>query len=179
MLGRFNIKSQHHIKCSEVFVEETWELLTVEDEHSRARLGKQPGKGSGQSVPDRKFDFRFRLIAFFSPCLAGKSKGKGKDREKACHEISLLSTLMIWDTFAFEEVAFHRFNLELGWEVSSARLAPNVWIYSFYLELNLIQGWWTLDLESDLWFLQGPLRLDLEWNGTMSSFMWQRLSEPT
>ncbi|KAM1382175.1 hypothetical protein TB2_033968 [Malus domestica] len=40
-------------------------LTTVEDEYLRAMLGKQPGKGSGQSVPDRKFDFKFRLIAFF------------------------------------------------------------------------------------------------------------------
>ncbi|KAB2597326.1 hypothetical protein D8674_000246 [Pyrus ussuriensis x Pyrus communis] len=49
-------------------------LTTVKDEYSRAMLGKRPGKGSGQSVLDRKFDFRFRLIAFFllvlQVCLA-------------------------------------------------------------------------------------------------------------
>ncbi|KAM1089168.1 hypothetical protein ACFX19_017184 [Malus domestica] len=28
-------------------------------------LGEQPGKGSGQSVPDQKFDFMFQLIVFF------------------------------------------------------------------------------------------------------------------
>ncbi|KAM2927823.1 hypothetical protein COP2_035136 [Malus domestica] len=33
-------------------------LTTVKDEYSRAMLGEQLGKGSGQSVPDRKFDFR-------------------------------------------------------------------------------------------------------------------------
>ncbi|KAB2595285.1 hypothetical protein D8674_030735 [Pyrus ussuriensis x Pyrus communis] len=40
-------------------------LTTIEDEYSRAMLGKRPGKGSGHSVLDRKFDFRFLLIAFF------------------------------------------------------------------------------------------------------------------
>ncbi|KAB2635073.1 hypothetical protein D8674_025607 [Pyrus ussuriensis x Pyrus communis] len=40
-------------------------LTTVDDEYSKAMLGKQLGKGSEQSVLDQKFDFRFRLIAFF------------------------------------------------------------------------------------------------------------------
>ncbi|KAM2246414.1 hypothetical protein ACFXTI_007234 [Malus domestica] len=78
MLGSFSVQSQHHINCSEVFVEETQDLLTVEDDHSRVMLGKQPCKSSGQSVPDQKFDFRFRLIAFFlfvlQICLAMEDK---------------------------------------------------------------------------------------------------------
>ncbi|KAB2631577.1 GRIP domain-containing protein RUD3-like [Pyrus ussuriensis x Pyrus communis] len=50
-------------------------LTTVEDEYSRAMLGKRPGKGSGQSVLDQKFDFRFLLIAFFLiVCLAVKDE---------------------------------------------------------------------------------------------------------
>ena len=58
------------------------------------------------------------------PWWAGKSKGKGK----ACHKIPLSSILMIWGTFAFEEVSFHRLILELGWE-------------AFYLQviLNLVE----------------------------------------
>ncbi|KAB2605850.1 hypothetical protein D8674_005567 [Pyrus ussuriensis x Pyrus communis] len=48
-----------------VFPEEFMTLTAVEDEYSRAMLGKQPCKGSGQLIPDRKFDFRFRLIASF------------------------------------------------------------------------------------------------------------------
>ncbi|KAM1365081.1 hypothetical protein ACFX2F_043547 [Malus domestica] len=40
-------------------------LTIVEDKYSRAMLGEQPSKSFGQSVLDRKFDFRFRLIAFF------------------------------------------------------------------------------------------------------------------
>ncbi|KAB2602940.1 carboxylesterase 12 [Pyrus ussuriensis x Pyrus communis] len=37
-------------------------LITVEDEYSRAMLGKQPCKGSRQSVPDQKFDFRALIV---------------------------------------------------------------------------------------------------------------------
>ncbi|KAM1992235.1 hypothetical protein ACFX16_008708 [Malus domestica] len=40
-------------------------LTAVEDEFSRAMLSKQPGKGLRQSVPDWRFDFRFRLTALF------------------------------------------------------------------------------------------------------------------
>ncbi|KAM1320929.1 hypothetical protein TB2_013665 [Malus domestica] len=40
-------------------------LTAVEDEYSRAMLSKQPGKGSRQSVPNWRFDFRFRLTALF------------------------------------------------------------------------------------------------------------------
>ncbi|KAM1861741.1 hypothetical protein ACFX13_013783 [Malus domestica] len=63
MLGSFNVKSQHHINCPEIFAEEVRDPSTVGDVHSRAVLGKQLCKGSGQSVPDRKFNFRFRLIS--------------------------------------------------------------------------------------------------------------------
>ncbi|KAM2107754.1 hypothetical protein ACFX1Q_024692 [Malus domestica] len=55
-------------------------LTTVDDAYSRAMLGKQPCKDYGQSVPDRKFDFRFRLIAFFlfvlQVCLAVEDGGR-------------------------------------------------------------------------------------------------------
>ncbi|KAM1152911.1 hypothetical protein ACFX19_036071 [Malus domestica] len=55
-------------------------LLLSGDEHSRALPGKQPGKGSGQSIPDQKFDFKFRLIAFFllvlQVCLAMEDEGR-------------------------------------------------------------------------------------------------------
>ncbi|KAM2749316.1 hypothetical protein EV2_028227 [Malus domestica] len=40
-------------------------LIVVEDEFSRAMLSKQPGKGLRQSIPDWRFDFRFRLTALF------------------------------------------------------------------------------------------------------------------
>ncbi|KAM2190611.1 hypothetical protein EV2_027282 [Malus domestica] len=40
-------------------------LTAVDDEFSRAMLSKQPGKGLRQSVPDWRFDFRFRLTALF------------------------------------------------------------------------------------------------------------------
>ena len=83
MLGIFSVKSRHFVACPEVCAEGIQDSPIVEDEHSRATLGKQPGKGSGQSVPDQKFDFGFRLIAFFLLILAGENKGKGKDREKA------------------------------------------------------------------------------------------------
>ena len=46
----------------------------------------------------RKFEWRFRHIAFSVLVLAGKNKDKGKDREIAWYEILLLSSLMIWDT---------------------------------------------------------------------------------
>ena len=82
MLGTFSIKSQHHINCYEVFVEETRDLLTVEDEHSRAGLGKQPSKGSRQLIPDRKFDFRFRLIAFFLLVFQVRARVKQKTGKK-------------------------------------------------------------------------------------------------
>ena len=36
-----------------------------EDEYSRARLGKQSGRGSKQSVPDRKIDTKCWLITLF------------------------------------------------------------------------------------------------------------------
>ena len=52
--------------------------------------------------------------------------------------------------------------LILNWAGGFFWSPPKVWTYFFYLELNLIQGSWTLDFESDLWFLQGPLRLELE-----------------
>ncbi|KAM2154200.1 hypothetical protein ACFX1Q_046051 [Malus domestica] len=55
-------------------------LLLSDDEYSRAMQGKQPGKGSRQSVPYQKFDFRFRLIAFFllvlQVCLAMEDEGR-------------------------------------------------------------------------------------------------------
>ncbi|KAB2612767.1 S ribonuclease [Pyrus ussuriensis x Pyrus communis] len=54
MLGSFSVKSRHHVTCPEVFAEGIRDSPTVEDEHSRATLGKQPGKGSGQSVFSRK-----------------------------------------------------------------------------------------------------------------------------
>ena len=51
---------------------------------------------------------------------------------------------------------------------------PKVRIYLIYVESNLlIQGWWTLDLELDLWFLEGSSRIDLEWNETTKSFTWR------
>ncbi|KAM1728187.1 hypothetical protein ACFX12_018722 [Malus domestica] len=53
-------------------------------------LGEQPGKGSGQSVPDWKFDFRFRLIAFFLLVLQIRAKAKEKTGKS-----------MIFDTLAF------------------------------------------------------------------------------
>jgi hypothetical protein len=58
-------------------------LIAVEDEYSRAMQGKQTCKGSRQSVPDWRFEWRFRHIAFFILVFAGKNKDKGKDREKA------------------------------------------------------------------------------------------------
>ncbi|KAM1250841.1 hypothetical protein ACFX1X_033752 [Malus domestica] len=74
MLGSFSVQSQYRINCSEVFVDEIRDMTIVEDEYSRAMLGKQPGKGSGQSVPNRKFDFREqrrqlsnRLVASITP----------------------------------------------------------------------------------------------------------------
>ncbi|KAM1554611.1 hypothetical protein ACFX1Z_007335 [Malus domestica] len=53
-------------------------------------LGKQPCKDSGQSVPDWKFDFRFRLIAFFLLVLQVRARAKEKTGKN-----------MIWDTLAF------------------------------------------------------------------------------
>ncbi|KAM1051874.1 hypothetical protein ACFX19_033944 [Malus domestica] len=74
MLGSFSVQSQYRINCSEVFFDEIRDMTIVEDEYSRAMLGKQPGKGSGQSVPNRKFDFREqhcqlsnRLVASITP----------------------------------------------------------------------------------------------------------------
>ncbi|KAM2268724.1 hypothetical protein ACFX1S_046807 [Malus domestica] len=49
-------------------------LLLSGDDHLRTMPGKQLGKGSRQSVPDRKFDFRFRLIALFLLVLQGYSR---------------------------------------------------------------------------------------------------------
>ncbi|KAM1457300.1 hypothetical protein ACFX13_035351 [Malus domestica] len=82
MLGSFSVTSQHHINGPEVFAEEIRDLSIVEDEHSRAALGKQPGKGSRQLVLDRTFNFRFRLIASFLLVLQARARAKEMIGEK-------------------------------------------------------------------------------------------------
>ncbi|KAM2686106.1 hypothetical protein EV2_009039 [Malus domestica] len=88
MLSSFSVNSQYHINCPEVFAKEIRDLLKVENEHSRAMLGEQPGKGFGQSVPDWKFDFKFRLIVFFLLVLQVKARAKEKAGKK--HDIRYL-----------------------------------------------------------------------------------------
>ncbi|KAM1155249.1 hypothetical protein EV1_025927 [Malus domestica] len=57
-------------------------LTAVEDEYSRAMLSKQPGKGSRQSVPNWRFDFRFRLTALFLLVLQVWTRTKTKTGRK-------------------------------------------------------------------------------------------------
>ena len=59
------------------------EAKNDEDEYSKARLGKQSGRGSMQSVPDRKIDTKCWLIALFLLVPQVKNNDKEKDREKA------------------------------------------------------------------------------------------------
>ncbi|KAM1952063.1 hypothetical protein ACFX15_006599 [Malus domestica] len=92
MLGSFSVNSQHHINCPEVFAEKVRDPWTVGDEHSRAVLGKQPGKGFKQSVLDRKFNFRFRLIAFFLLVLKAKARANERIGEK--HDIRYLCLMI-------------------------------------------------------------------------------------
>ncbi|KAM1216253.1 hypothetical protein ACFX2J_012560 [Malus domestica] len=56
---------------------------------SRAMLGKQSGKGSRQSVPDRKIDTKYWLIAFFLlvpqvRTRTKKRKGRKQDMKYSC-----------------------------------------------------------------------------------------------
>ncbi|KAM2626857.1 hypothetical protein TB2_000396 [Malus domestica] len=88
MFGSFSVKSQHHINYLEVFAEEIRDPSTVKDEHSRAMLGKQPGKSSGQSVPDQTFNFKFRLIASF--LLVLQARGRAKERIGEKHDMRYL-----------------------------------------------------------------------------------------
>ncbi|KAM1376168.1 hypothetical protein ACFX2F_037937 [Malus domestica] len=53
------------------------------NEYSKARLGKQSGRGSRQSVPDRKIDTKCWLIALFLLVPHVKNNDNEKDKEKA------------------------------------------------------------------------------------------------
>ncbi|KAB2606079.1 GRIP domain-containing protein RUD3-like [Pyrus ussuriensis x Pyrus communis] len=56
-------------------------------------LGKQPGKCSGQSVIDRKFDFRFRLIAFFLLMSESRSPNdEGSPSSSSRFELAMLES---------------------------------------------------------------------------------------
>ncbi|KAB2626303.1 hypothetical protein D8674_017963 [Pyrus ussuriensis x Pyrus communis] len=59
-------------------------------------LGKQPGKGSGQSVLNQKFDFRFQLIAFFLLVLqmseSGSPSDEGSPSSSSRFELAMLES---------------------------------------------------------------------------------------